>query len=200
MTMQAAVEVAGGVPGAEALDGNGAVVTVKTEPGWNHHVPVDDGGDNDVEMFDDDDDDDVEIVEMAGKVETVATELGKEVDGIMMQIGVPASTSVLLVFVFFFCLSLSVVLACALSFSPSRVHTLSYHVGTLIVVERTLSYPPYLSIYIKASNSLFIQSMRATRPIIPRTAIAIPAIVWSARRVRRNVVNGGLILSSACPL
>ena len=27
------------------------------------------------------------------------------------------------------------------------MHTLSYHVGTLIVVERTLSYPPYLSIY-----------------------------------------------------
>ena len=105
MTIQAVAEVAGSVPGAEALGGNGAVVTVKTEPGWNHHVPVDDGGDNDMEMFDDDDDDDVEIVEMAGKVETVATakhELGKEEDGIMMQIGVPDSTSVLLVFVFFF--------------------------------------------------------------------------------------------------
>ena len=127
--MQAAVEVAGGVPGAEALDGNGAVVTVKTEPGWNHHVPVDDGGDNDEEMFDDDDaDDDVEIVEMARKAETVATtdkhELGKEVDGIMMQIGVPASTSVLLVFVFFFvspslsfsrALSPSLLLACTRS-------------------------------------------------------------------------------------
>ena len=75
-------------------------------------------------MFDDDDDDDVEIVEMAGKVETVATELGKEVDGIMMQIGVPASTSVLLVFVFFFvspslsfsrALSPSLLLACTRS-------------------------------------------------------------------------------------
>jgi len=124
MTIQAVAEVAGSVPGAEALGGNGAVVTVKTEPGWNHHVPVDDGGDNDGEMFDDDDDDDVEIVEMAGKVETVATELGKEVDGIMMQIGVPASTSVLLVFVFFFvspslsfsrALSPSLLLACTRS-------------------------------------------------------------------------------------
>ena len=125
MTIQAVAEVAGSVPGAEALGGNGAVVTVKTEPGWNHNVPVDDGGDNDVEMFDDDDaDDDVEIVEMAGKVETVATELGKEVDGIMMQIGVPASTSVLLVFVFFFvspslsfsrALSPSLLLACTRS-------------------------------------------------------------------------------------